>query len=57
MTQRSRNLTTRYNQPSFIALQELQNTSKFDNVDIVSITGFMRTEEEVTAHYETMLAR
>ena len=53
-TLRSENLTERYNQPAFVELESLQNEPYFNDRDIVTITGFMKTEEEVTAHLESM---
>jgi hypothetical protein len=55
-TLRSKNLEIRYSQPAFVALEKLQNDPYFANKDIITITGFMKTEEEVTAHYESMLS-
>jgi hypothetical protein len=34
----------------FSELQRLQNSGKHENQDIISITGFMRTLEELEAH-------
>lgn len=51
-TPRSKNLEERYSTPAFKALQSLQNHPKFVNQDIITITGFMKTEEEVQAHLE-----
>jgi len=52
MTLRSKNLSERYGTPAFKALQELQNDPYFQSRDIITITGFMKTEEEVQAHLE-----
>lgn len=53
-TLRSKDLSVRYSQPAFIELKSLQNNPYFSNKDIITITGFMKTEEEVTAHLESM---
>lgn len=53
-TLRSKDLATRYAQPAFVELKELQNTAYFEDRDIITITGFMETEEEVITHLENM---
>ena len=53
-TLRSENLETRYNQPAFVQLEKLQNNPYFSSKDIITITGFMKTEEEVISHLEAM---
>ncbi len=53
-TLRSSNLEVRYSQKEFIELQELQNHEYFVNRDIITITGFMQTEEEITRHLNDM---
>lgn len=53
-TLRSKVLTERYNTPAFKALSLLQNEPYFQNRDIITITGFMKTEEEVQAHLDSM---
>jgi hypothetical protein len=51
-TLRSKDLAVRYGTPAFKALESLQNTPYFSGRDIITITGFMKTEEEVQAHLE-----
>lgn len=51
-TPRSKDLEIRYSTPAFKALEALQNTPKYANQDIVTITGFMKTEEELIKHLE-----
>ena len=53
-TLRSKDLSIRYSQPAFVELKALQNTPYFENQDIITITGFMKTEEEVSAHLLNM---
>jgi hypothetical protein len=51
-TPRSKDLSVRYSTPAFKALESLQNTHYFSGRDIITITGFMKTEEEVQAHLQ-----